>query len=80
MALDIFRRQIGYVGEGATIALQFEWRDLWLGLYVKPSWIEGGYRGYCVHVCLVPMLPLEITWYRIIPEAWGEVSWKTRHR
>jgi hypothetical protein len=44
-----------------SIKLLFEPRDLWIGLYVKPRFAEGGYWITTFYLCLVPMLPLRIT-------------------
>lgn len=51
------------------ISIKFEWRDIWIGVYPKrPRWIRVKYKEailkYQIFVCLIPMLPIEISWTR----------------
>ena len=49
-------------GERGAVALLWEPRDLWVGVYwTRPVW-EGPVRTVTVYVCVVPMLPVRITW------------------
>lgn len=59
MARDIVRRHPGRL----TVALLFEPRDWWIGLYVGKSWWEMGRRYREVYICLLPCLPILIAWH-----------------
>lgn len=52
------------------MALEFCWRDCWIGVFWKVE-AFGGYHRYLgllerrldVWICLVPMLPIHLTWF-----------------
>lgn len=45
------------------IDLKFEPHDLWVGVYWKVTRsVESSYRCLKVYVCIVPTLPLILTW------------------
>ncbi|KKK99317.1 hypothetical protein LCGC14_2633970 [marine sediment metagenome] len=49
------------------IRLKFEPRDLWVGVYLQPPVIvrTGEYKNK-IFICLVPMLPVIITWTKYV--------------
>jgi hypothetical protein len=58
MAIELLHR----AGEVWTVALLWEPRDMWVGLYwTHPVW-EGPDRTATIYVCIVPMLPIRIGW------------------
>lgn len=56
------RKLMGRGGQHISMWLLFEPRDLWVGIY----WKLDCTHGY-IYVCMVPMLPLQITWVRKRP-------------
>lgn len=45
-----------------NVSLKFEPRDLWIGVYWnRPYW------GLEVYICIVPCLPIKLTWYYELP-------------
>lgn len=42
---------------------KFVWQDMWVGAYVKTNPVNGKYR-VCIFVCLVPMFPFQIIFYK----------------
>jgi hypothetical protein len=49
---------------GLWLRLLWEPRDLWVGVYVKAPYWEMGRRVYTVYLCLVPCVPLMVSWRR----------------
>lgn len=49
---------------GIFVALLFEPRDLWVGVYT--TWEDCNYdcAAFSVYVCLVPMLPVKFTFVK----------------
>lgn len=46
-----------------TVALIFEPRDLWLGIYWNPvESLMGNWIALDVYVCVLPCLPILLTW------------------
>ena len=45
-----------YAGDFVRINLQFEFRDLWFGLFWRTTEI-----GLHLYICLIPTMPLHIT-------------------
>lgn len=48
----------------ARFRLLFEPRDIWIGAYIKAPYWEGPALRQEVYICLVPMLPILVTWTR----------------
>lgn len=51
-------------GRRVKVQLQFEPRDLWVGIFWqvrKPPDLPAPYRILHVYICVIPMLPLHIT-------------------
>lgn len=46
------------------LRLFWEPRDLWIGVYVKAPYWEGGRQTQVVYVCLIPTIVLLIEWAR----------------
>lgn len=46
-------------GREWTVALLWEPRDLWLGLYWNP-YEEAGRRWVALYICLLPCLPIRL--------------------
>lgn len=36
----------------------FYWRDIWIGLYVPPSYWEGGEKKQDIYICIIPTIVL----------------------
>lgn len=52
-----------------TVRIEFKPQDLWVGVYWRVSkgvvdYKEWTYRNYDVWVCLLPTLPIHISWGR----------------
>ena len=39
-----------------------EWRDLWVGVYIKERYWESGERHQLVYICIVPTIVLLLDW------------------
>jgi len=39
-----------------VIQLKFIWYDIWIGVYIKKD---------SIYICIIPMLPIKITWWNI---------------
>lgn len=50
-----------------TVALLFEPRDLWLGVFWDLKSGKGGYTT-CIYLCLLPCLPLRFSWWTKDPD------------
>jgi len=44
------------------VRILFEPRDLWIGVYIKPSWWEMGILYHEIYICILPALPIQIVW------------------
>jgi len=51
------------------IKLSFDIHDAWIGFYFKDPWYENGKFWYRFYVCILPFLPIQITWTF---DTWGE--------
>ena len=59
------------------INIKFEPRDIWIGLYIDSKF--DTYRcKYKIYVCLLPMLPIVISYSRLLTdeEAFGTIDEK----
>lgn len=63
------------LGPGATAHFEWEPRDLWVGAFWKKDDFGPAYhcssltkleQRYDLWVCLVPCLPLHVTWFRFV--------------
>jgi hypothetical protein len=45
-----------------ALALLWEPRDLWVGVYVHGGYWEGGQYRRRLYVCLLPALPVRLDW------------------
>jgi hypothetical protein len=54
---------------GTRWAVQLLWepRDLWVGVFWQRPYYEGLARSFTAYLCLLPMLPLRVTY--TIPDA-----------
>lgn len=47
------------------IAIWFEPRDLWIGIYIeRPYYTFDDLKRWVVYICFIPMLPIRVTWVR----------------
>ena len=46
------------------VRVLFEPRDLWIGAYIKEPYWEGGYKVQDIYICIIPTLPILISWRR----------------
>lgn len=44
------------------IRVMFKPRNFWMGAYIKEPFWEGGHRVQEIYVCILPMLPVLISW------------------
>lgn len=52
-----------WMGEtGVFVSLRWEPRDMWLGLYA--TWEDCDYPAFTAYVCLVPCLPIVVTFVK----------------
>ena len=54
------------------VRILFEWRDLWVGLYVKEPYVEMGCWVHTYFVCVLPMLPIRIEIGKPMAEHWRD--------
>ena len=45
--------------------IEFKLEDFWIGAFWRTSWAEGAVATvqYDLWICLIPCLPLHLTWY-----------------
>lgn len=43
--------------------IEFEPRDLWIGVYFKKPFYEMGFKVRRFYLCIIPMLPITLTVY-----------------
>ena len=46
----------------------FEPRDIWIGVYIGDTIKEIDHKVYSIYICLLPMLPIKISWTRMTRE------------
>ena len=53
------REKVLHDGERLCVAVSFDPRDIWVGVY----WVKPGMTidMLSIYICLIPMLPIEIT-------------------
>ncbi len=47
------------ISEDLAVTIEFEPRDLWVGVFWK-RWIEAGQQRTRLYICLLPMLPIVV--------------------
>ena len=52
------------------VRFEFKPQDLWVGAFWKSRAYAGG-RSTDVWLCLVPMVPLHVSWWRQPRRTWG---------
>lgn len=53
------KQLLHHAGSRWAVALLFEPRDVWVGVYWDP-YDEYGYRWVSLYVCLIPVFPIRI--------------------
>jgi len=43
-------------------ALEFNWQDIWIGVYAKRQFWEGWSKRQVIYVTIIPMLPIMLDW------------------
>ena len=49
---------------GLTVRVKFDPHDLWVGTYWRRTGEGLPWYRWAVYVCLVPMFPIRVTWFR----------------
>jgi hypothetical protein len=63
--------RLGFSVGQVFVAIKPEIRDLWIGVYWNTdNWGDETkfLKEYSIYVCIVPCLPIRITWYRPVKE------------
>jgi hypothetical protein len=50
------------IGQRWIIRVEFQPRDLWIGIFVDKSWWEMGQHWQRVYICIIPIFPIMISW------------------
>jgi hypothetical protein len=52
------------VAAGPFVRLEFKPEDMWVGAFWRVLHFPSGNREWNLWICLVPMLPIHIHWWR----------------